>query len=71
MSHQYHNPASFTPGVVSLVVAVRAEPVPLWDDHEGGAQAGGVVAGITAVTQQNPLGMVTVACKMYVQIHSN
>ena len=42
------------------MVAVWAEPVPLGYDHEGGAEAGGVVASITAVTQQDPLGVVTV-----------
>jgi hypothetical protein len=45
------------------MVAVWAEPVALWNDHEGGAETGGVVAGITAVAQQDPFGMVAVTLK--------
>jgi hypothetical protein len=46
------------------MVAVWTEPIPLRDDHEGGAEAGGVVASITAVTQQDPLRVVPVSCNI-------
>ena len=40
------------------MVAVRAEPVTLWDDHECWAQAGGVPPCLTGVTEQDPLRMI-------------
>jgi hypothetical protein len=46
------------------MVAVWTEPIPLRDDHEGGAETGGVVASITAVTQQDPLRVVPVSCNI-------
>ncbi len=52
------------------MVAVWAEPVALRDDHEGGPEAGGVVARITAVTQQDPLRVVPVAWLKNLHIYS-
>lgn len=60
---QFKNNNNLSLSIGLLVVAVGAEPVTLGYDHKGGPEAGGVVAGIAAVAQQDPFRVVAMTFK--------